>query len=262
MHFLVSNDDGYNAQGIVTLVKVLRQFGRVTMIAPERDRSGVSNSLTLDRPLRVRELSPEQLVVDGTPTDCVHIALTSLLATPPDFVISGINNGANLGDDTVYSGTVAAATEGYLFNIPAVAFSMVDRGYTYLDHAEHCVTLFMKKLIAAYQANQLAPHTLLNVNIPDPAHKTDGEAPEFKWCRLGRRHTAEPAIPVQSPKGETVYWIGAAGAAADTAPDTDFYAVANGDISVTPLQMDLTHYAHLALQKQQGGAVDWLSVAA
>lgn len=233
MRILVSNDDGYFSPGIEALVRQLEAFAEVSVFAPERDRSGASNSLTLDRPLSVRRAASGFNYVDGTPTDCVHVAITGVLSHRPDLVVSGINDGANMGDDTIYSGTVAAAMEGYLLGVPAIAFSLAQKGYEHLDAAAG---------IAGDLVRRLAPRlmespALLNVNIPGrPAKSIAGVA----VTRLGKRHVAEPVIRMQNPRGETVYWIGPAGSAKDAGPGTDFHAVATGWVSVTPLDSDLT----------------------
>ena len=233
MRILISNDDGYFAPGIEHLAAALARCADITVVAPERDRSGASNSLTLDRPLLVRRAPNGFLFVNGTPTDCVHLAVTGLLDHRPDMVISGINLGANMGDDTIYSGTVAAATEGYLLGIPSIAVSLASKT------AEHFQTAarFAVELVERH-ARAPAGAWLLNVNVPDvPAAALEGVA----VTRLGRRHKAEDVIRSQNPRGETVYWVGAAGPAADAGEGTDFHAVATNRISVTPLQIDLTH---------------------
>jgi 5'-nucleotidase len=233
MRILISNDDGYFAPGIEHLAAALARCADITVVAPERDRSGASNSLTLDRPLLVRRAPNGFLFVNGTPTDCVHLAVTGLLDHRPDMVISGINLGANMGDDTIYSGTVAAATEGYLLGIPSIAVSLASKT------AEHFATAaqFAVQLVERH-ARAPAGAWLLNVNVPDvPASALAGVA----ITRLGRRHKAEDVIRSQNPRGETVYWVGAAGPAADAGEGTDFHAVATNRISVTPLQIDLTH---------------------
>ena len=234
MKILVSNDDGYSAAGIEALVEVLSPHAEVTVVAPEVNHSGASNSLTLNRPLTVRRSKNGFYVVNGTPSDCVHIALTGLLDFKPDLVVSGINNGANMGDDTIYSGTVAAAMEGHLFGVPSIAFSLIERGWPNLDAvAQKCGELVMRFLREPLPAN-----VLLNVNLPGlPANQIKG----FQTTRLGKRHASQPVIPALNPQNETVYWIGATGSAQDDSPGTDFYAVAHGWASVTPLRLDLTH---------------------
>jgi 5'-nucleotidase len=244
MHILVSNDDGYFAPGIEHLVAALKPKAEVTVVAPERDRSGASNSLTLDRPLTVRRAPNGFLFVNGTPTDCVHLAVTGLLDELPDMVISGINLGANMGDDTIYSGTVAAATEGYLLGIPSRAISLASKTAAHFETAASvAVELVDRHAGAALGA------WLLNVNVPDVPR---GALKGFRVTRLGRRHKAEDVIKTRSPRGETVYWVGAAGAAADAGEGTDFHAVEGGYASVTPLQIDLTHHDQLAT------VADWM----
>jgi 5'-nucleotidase len=238
MHILLSNDDGYFAPGIEQLARVLAGLAEITVVAPERNRSGASNSLTLDRPLSLRQAANGFYHVNGTPTDCVHLAVTGMLERLPDMVVSGINHGANMGDDTIYSGTVAAATEGYLLGVPAIAVSLVGAGEHFETAAE--VT---RRLVTRFLAQPIREPVLLNVNVPDvPLAEIRG----IEVTRLGRRHKAEPVVKAISPRGETVYWIGAAGEAADAGEGTDFHAVANNFVSVTPLQIDLTHAGQLA----------------
>ena len=234
MRILVSNDDGYFAPGIVALAKAMSALGTVIVVAPEQNQSGASHSLTLNRPLSVQTTESGFRYVNGTPTDCVHIALTGLLDEWPDVVVSGINNGQNMGDDTIYSGTVAAAMEGFLFGVPSFAFSLVDRDWTHLDAAARVAQRVVSQVMAA---NPVGPF-LLNVNIPN--HAGVDEAP-IVVSRLGKRHPSEPVHKMESPRGGTIYWIGAAGAARDAGPGTDFHAVAAGHVAVTPLQVDLTH---------------------
>ncbi len=238
MRILLSNDDGYFAPGLACLAKALAEIGEITVVAPERDRSGASNSLTLDRPLTVKRASNGFLYVNGTPTDCVHLAVTGLLEHTPDMVVSGVNHGANMGDDTVYSGTVAAATEGYMLGIPAIAVSLTSaRGANFETAAG-----IARELVARYRDSPFPEPMLLNVNVPDlPAAKLAG----MRVTRLGKRHKAEPTVKTVNPRGETVYWVGAAGGAQDAGEGTDFHAVAEGAVSVTPLQMDLTRFAQL-----------------
>lgn len=234
MRILLSNDDGYFSPGIAILADTLAEFGTVTVVAPERDKSGASNSLTLDRPLSVRRAPNGFLFIDGTPTDCVHIAVTGLLDHQPDIVVSGINLGANMGDDTLYSGTVAAATEGYLLGVPSIAVSLTSREGRHLDTAARVT----RELVARCQAGALDEPMLLNVNVPDvPLSALRGTV----VTRLGKRHKAEPVVKASTPRGDTVYWIGAAGPAADAGPGTDFHAVAANQVSITPLRIDLTH---------------------
>ncbi|MFO1313415.1 MAG: 5'/3'-nucleotidase SurE [Burkholderiales bacterium] len=233
MRILISNDDGYFAPGIEHLAAALRDHAQVTVVAPERDRSGASNSLTLDRPLLVRRAPNGFLFVNGTPTDCVHVAVTGLLEALPDMVVSGINLGANMGDDTIYSGTVAAATEGYLLGIPSIAISLASRNATHFETAAKVAADLVQR-----HARAPAGPWLLNVNVPDiPLAELRGT----QVTRLGRRHKAEDVIRAKNPRGETVYWVGSAGEAADAGEGTDFHAVATRHVSVTPLQIDLTH---------------------
>ena len=243
MKILVSNDDGYFAPGITLLAEALRQLGEVTVVAPERDRSGASNSLTLDRPLIVRRAPNGYFSVNGTPTDCVHIAVTGLLDFTPDVVVSGVNLGANMGDDTIYSGTVAAAVEGYLLGIPSVAVSLASKAG---EHFESAIGVALK-MVERLQRRPFGEPVLLNVNVPDIAPAQLGG---LEVTRLGKRHKAEPVIKLQTPRGEAAYWIGPAGAAADAGPGTDFHAVESGRVSVTPLRMDLTHGSQLARAKE------------
>lgn len=237
MRILISNDDGYFSPGIQALAEVAREFGDVTVIAPERDRSGASNSLTLDRPLSVRVAASGFLYLNGTPTDCVHIAVTGLLDHKPDLVLSGINDGANMGDDTIYSGTVAAAMEGFLFGIPALAFSQVDKGWRELDAAAATVRAILEQVLA--EGLPRAPF-LLNVNIPNRADAPDRAR---RVTRLGRRHPSAPVVRQTNPRGDVIYWIGPAGEARDAQEGTDFHAIAQGEVSITPLQVDLTDHA-------------------
>lgn len=239
MRILVSNDDGYNAAGIEALHQALQGLGKLTVIAPETNCSGASNSLTLNRPLSVRQAANGFYYVNGTPSDCVHVALTGLLDFRPDLVVSGINNGANMGDDTLYSGTVAAAMEGHLFGIPAIAFSLIERGWPHLDSAARIA----REVVERCRRQPLAPNTLLNVNIPAvPYDALKG----LRVTRLGKRHPSEPVIQSRTPYGEPVYWIGPVGRVSDSADDTDFGAVEQLAVSVTPLRVDLTNYEQLA----------------
>ena len=245
MRILVSNDDGYFSPGIALLAERLAPLGEITVVAPERDRSGASNSLTLDRPLLVRRAANGFRYVNGTPTDCVHLALTGLVDPPPDIVVSGINFGANMGDDTIYSGTVAAATEGYLLGIPALAVSLASKVGRHLDTAARVTLEMVERLRRAPMSGPV----LLNLNVPDLAYdKLRG----LEITRLGKRHKAEPVIKEVSPRQETVYWVGPAGSAQDAGEGTDFYAVAAERVSVTPLQVDLTHANQIPLLR------DWL----
>jgi 5'-nucleotidase len=240
MRILLSNDDGYFAPGLAALADAMRAVGDVTVVAPERDRSGASNSLTLDRPLRVRRSHTGFLYVDGTPTDCVHLAVTGLLDHLPDIVVSGVNDGANMGDDTIYSGTVAAATEGFLLGLPSIAVSMVSRSNGHFATAARVAAELVERVM---RQPPTAP-MLLNVNVPDlPWDALSG----MHVTRLGKRHKAQPAIPTKNPRGETVYWVGAAGGAQDAGEGTDFHTVECGAVSVTPLQMDLTYFDQLPM---------------
>ena len=239
MHILVSNDDGYNARGLEALVEALRDLAEITVVAPEVNHSGASNSLTLTRPLAVRHAPNGFIYVNGTPSDCVHIAMTGLLGVRPDLVVSGINNGANMGDDTLYSGTVAAAAEGYLFGVPSLAFSLVDKGWAHLETAVDAA----RRLVAHQLAQPAGGSVLLNVNVPNlPLDQLRG----MRATRLGKRHPSQPVIPASTPYGETVYWIGPAGAANDASSGTDFDAIEQGYVSVTPLRLDLTDQARLS----------------
>jgi 5'-nucleotidase len=238
MRILLSNDDGYFAPGIVSLAESLAPLGAVTIVAPERDRSGSSNSLTLDRPLTVRQARGQTYFVNGTPTDCVHLAVTGMLEQLPDIVISGINHGANMGDDTIYSGTVAAATEGFLLGIPSIAISLVAEGGNHFPTAGRVAA----ELVRRFRERTLEQPVLLNVNVPDIEYE---KLRGFRVTRLGRRHKAEPVVKTSTPRGETVYWIGAAGGAQDAGEGTDFHAVAGSFVSITPLQVDLTRYAQM-----------------
>jgi 5'-nucleotidase len=248
MKILLSNDDGYFAPGLSVLAAHIAQLADITVVAPERNRSGASNSLTLDRPLSVKKASNGFFYVNGTPTDCVHIALTGLMDGMPDMVISGINDGANMGDDTIYSGTVAAAMEGYLLGIPSIALSMSQHNATHFETAAKVAV----ELIQHYQKNGFASTTLLNVNVPDiPYQELQGRV----ITRLGKRHKAEPVVQLKTPRNETVYWVGAAGSPNDGGPGTDFYAVANKKVSISPIQVDLTNHQQLAEIK------DWLNIS-
>jgi 5'-nucleotidase len=241
MRVLVSNDDGVDAAGIKMLAEELRNAGHeVTVVAPDRDRSGASNSLTLDQPVRLRRIDHYTCAVAGTPTDCVHLALTGMLEFEPDIVVSGINNAANLGDDVIYSGTVSAAMEGRHLGLPSVAVSLV----THKHEAKNFVTAARAavEIVSRLIADPLPADTILNVNVPDlPWEQIRG----FEVTRLGNRHRAEACVPATDPRGTTVYWIGPAGSEQDAGPGTDFHAVANNYVSVTPLQIDLTRHSML-----------------
>ncbi len=238
MRILLSNDDGYFAPGIAAMAEALAAIADVTVVAPERDRSGASHSLTLDRPLTLRRAANGYYFVNGTPTDCVHLAVTGMLEHLPDMVISGINHGANMGDDTIYSGTVAAATEGYLLGIPSLAVSLVSKEAADFSPAAK----IMCNIVARFIRTPFSQPVLFNINIPDKPYEELGS---IRVTRLGKRHKAEPVIKGTSPRNETVYWVGAAGGAADAGEGTDFHAVAAGDISITPLQVDLTHTSQI-----------------
>ncbi|SCK07857.1 5'/3'-nucleotidase SurE [Vogesella sp. LIG4] len=232
MRILISNDDGYFAPGLAALASSLSQFADVVVVAPERDRSGASNSLTLDRPLSVKKAANGFYYVNGTPTDCVHVAVTGFLEQRPDLVVSGINHGPNMGEDTLYSGTVAAATEGFLLGIPAIAFSLAGRN-NHFDSAARVAS----ELVQRYIARPFASPMLLNVNIPDVP---SAELGACEVTRLGRRHMAEPVIRAQNPRGDTVYWVGPVGPEQDAGAGTDFNAIRRKQVSITPLMIDLT----------------------
>lgn len=238
MRILLSNDDGYFSPGLLCLATHLSAVAEVTVVAPERDRSGASNSLTLDRPLNLRRAANGFFYVNGTPTDCVHLAVTGMLDVMPDMVISGINAGANMGDDTIYSGTVAAATEGFLLGIPAIAISLAGKELAHYETAARIAT----ELVGRFEKSTHTHPWLLNVNVPDvPYEQLQGRL----VTRLGKRHKAEPVIKTINPRGETVYWVGAAGKAQDAGQGTDFHAIANNSVSITPLQVDLTQFGQL-----------------
>ena len=236
MHFLLSNDDGYQSTGIELLAVALSSLGKVTVVAPDRNRSGASNSLTLDAPLYARTAANGFIYVNGTPTDCVHIAITGLLDSEPDMVISGINAGANLGDDVLYSGTVAAAMEGRFLGCPAIAISLNSTSPRHYPTAVKVLLRLVKSLSVILTKKDL----LLNVNVPDlPYEQLAG----FAITRLGQRHKSEPAIHALDPHGRPVYWVGLVGPEQDAGPDTDFYAIRNNKVSITPLHVDLTRYS-------------------
>ncbi|QXL85544.1 5'/3'-nucleotidase SurE [Comamonas sp. NLF-1-9] len=245
MRILLSNDDGYQAPGLIALHAALSTVAEVDVIAPEHNNSAKSNALTLNAPLYVQTAANGFRYVNGTPADCVHIALTGLLDERPDMVISGINNGANMGDDTLYSGTVGAAMEGYLFGIPSLAVSQVDKGWAELEAAARTVADFVGQMHGQKLVGTAA--WLLNMNIPNlPLSAL--RAPRL--CRLGRRHAAQSAIRQENPRGETMYWIGAAGEAKDAGEGTDFHATAHGHVAITPLQIDLTDHQNLGYWAQ------------
>ncbi len=238
MKILISNDDGYLAPGLICLAAVLREVAQVTVIAPDRDRSGASNSLTLSRPIRATQAENGFLRVDGTPTDCVHLAITGLLDYEPDMVVSGINAGANLGDDVLYSGTVAAAMEGRFLGFPALAVSLAGQELQHYETAARVV----KNLLGHLRMDPLPADTILNVNVPDvPWEQLEG----FEATRLGHRHKSEPVIKSLDPRGRDIYWVGPAGPEQDAGPGTDFHAIKNRRVSITPIQVDLTRYSAL-----------------
>ncbi len=247
MKILLSNDDGYQAPGIVAFYEAIKDLGEVEVVAPEHNNSAKSNALTLHSPLSVREAGNGFRYVNGTPADCVHVALTGLLGYRPDLVVSGINNGANMGDDTIYSGTVGAAMEGFLFGVPAIAFSQTQKGWAHIEDAARIARDLVQRVLSGHLSDK---PFLLNVNIPNRPY---GELKPFRVCRLGRRHAAEKVISQTSPHGETMYWIGGAGAAKDDAEGTDFHATALGHVSVTPLKVDLTDHDELAHWAQLAG---------
>ncbi len=238
MRILISNDDGYFAPGLACLAEHLSKVANVVVVAPERDRSGASNSLTLDRPLKLRTAANGFYYVNGTPTDCVHLAVTGMLDHQPDMVVSGINAGANTGDDTIYSGTVAAATEGFLLGIPSIAISLTGHNLAHYETAARVAT----ELVERFEKQTHSHPWLLNVNVPDVPHE---QLRGVEVTRLGKRHKAEPVIKASNPHGEAVYWIGAAGQAQDAGEGTDFHAIEHQRVSITPLQIDLTQYQQL-----------------
>ncbi|MCB1831435.1 MAG: 5'/3'-nucleotidase SurE [Chromatiaceae bacterium] len=239
MRILLSNDDGYRAPGLKALYDALLPFAELTVVAPERNRSGASNSLTLEHPIRAEQAENGFIRVDGTPTDCVHLAITGLLEQEPDMVIAGINAGANLGDDVLYSGTVAAATEGRFLGLPAIALSMNSVEPRFYETGAKVAAMLVERLSVL----PLSPDTIINVNIPDlPFTELKG----YRVTRLGHRHKAEPVVKATDPRGRTIYWVGPAGSEQDAGPGTDFDAVRTGFVSVTPLQVDLTRHSVLA----------------
>jgi 5'-nucleotidase len=245
MRILLSNDDGYFAPGLACLAEALSAIAEITVVAPERDRSGASNSLTLDRPLHLHKAHNGFYYVNGTPTDCVHLAVTGMLDTLPDMVVSGINAGANMGDDTIYSGTVAAATEGFLLGIPSLAVSLNSASSKNFSTAARVAA----DMVQRFKDNKFHEPILLNINVPDiPYEKLQG----MEVTRLGRRHKAEAVVKSQTPRGETVYWVGAAGPAQDAGEGTDFFSIQHDRVSLTPLQIDLTRYG------QMNAVKDWL----
>ncbi|MBD3609561.1 MAG: 5'/3'-nucleotidase SurE [Gammaproteobacteria bacterium] len=235
MNILISNDDGYLAPGIRALADGLGELANITVVAPDRNRSGASNSLTLETPLRSHTTHDGYIYVDGTPTDCVHLAITGLLQEEPDMVVSGINAGANLGDDVLYSGTVAAAMEGRFLGFPALAVSLAGQELKHYDTAVVVVQRMLKRL----QTHPLPSDTILNINVPDvPESQLKG----MQATRLGHRHKAEPVVKMKDPRGRDIYWVGPAGAEQDAGPGTDFHAIRNDCVSITPLHIDLTHH--------------------
>ncbi len=238
MRILISNDDGYFAPGLACLAEHLAKIAEIVVVAPERDRSGASNSLTLDRPLKLRRASNGFYYVNGTPTDCVHLAVTGMLDHQPDMVVSGINAGTNMGDDTIYSGTVAAATEGFLLGIPSIAVSLAGHELRNFDTAARVTA----ELVQRFAMQKHSQSWLLNVNVPDIAYD---QLQGIEVTRLGKRHKAEPVVRASNPQGETVYWVGAAGKAQDAGAGTDFCALSMNRVSITPLQIDLTQYTQL-----------------
>jgi 5'-nucleotidase len=249
LRILISNDDGYRSEGLKRLAAALRPLAEVTVVAPDRNRSGASNSLTLHRPLRVWQEAPDVYCVDGTPTDCVHLAITGLLDHEPDMVISGINDGPNLGDDVLYSGTVAAAMEGRFCGLPAIAISLAGARPTHYDTAARVAHDLVARLLGA----PLPADTMLNVNVPDLPHE---QLAGMLTTRLGHRHRAEPVVPAEDPRGRRIWWVGPAGSEQDAGPGTDFHAVGRAFVSITPLHADLTRHAALAqVEGWLGGAI-------
>jgi 5'-nucleotidase len=238
MHILISNDDGYLAEGLNFLAAALQKHAEITVVAPDKNRSGASNSLTLEIPLRATVTESGFISVDGTPTDCVHLAVTGLLEKEPDMVFAGINHGANMGDDVLYSGTVAAATEGRFLGLPAVAISLSGNNPVHFATAAHVAVTLLKQIVR----DPLPKDTILNVNVPDT---TIDKLKGYQASRLGQRHKAEPVVKTEDPRGRSIYWVGPAGPEQDAGPGTDFHAVRNGYVSVTPLQLDLTRYDRL-----------------
>ncbi len=240
MRILISNDDGYRAPGLACLTNTLRSHAEITVVVPDRDRSGASNSLTLDNPIRVSEIDNGLIRVNGTPTDCVHLAITGLLDEEPDMVVSGINAGANLGDDVLYSGTVAAAMEGRFLGFPALAVSLTGNEYQHYQTAAKVVV----KMLEHLQADTMPADIILNINVPDVSWE---QLAGFQVTRLGHRHKAEPVVKMTDPRGETVYWVGPSGPEQDAGEGTDFYAIKHNFVSITPLQVDLTRHSALAM---------------
>lgn len=238
MRILVSNDDGYQAEGIECLAKILADIAEICVVAPDRNRSGASNSLTLDNPIRANKANNGYYFVDGTPTDCVHLAITGLLEQEPDMVVSGINSGANMGDDVLYSGTVAAAMEGRFLGLPAIAVSLVGPNVKHYATAGKVAKIMVQQLLH----DPLPADTILNINVPDvPWDELNG----FEATRLGHRHKSEPIIKDKNPRGVPIYWVGPPGAEQDAGPGTDFFAIKNNIASITPIHVDLTQYTAL-----------------
>ncbi|CAM3693534.1 5'/3'-nucleotidase SurE [Polynucleobacter antarcticus] len=252
-HILISNDDGYLAPGLLALVNAIRPLGKITVIAPEQNHSGASNSLTLSRPLSIHRVAGGErdgfLFINGTPTDCVHIAMTGFLDEKPDLVVSGINQGENMGEDTLYSGTVAAAIEGVMFGVPGIAFSQIDKGWNQIEDAAKAAHDIVVQLLASKPSHTEGAATLLNVNIPNRSY---ADLSRWRVTRLGNRHHSQPVVEQKSPRGDPIYWIGAAGFAKDSTAGTDFHAIDQGCISITPMQLDLTHHARLAAMSANG----------
>ena len=240
MKIVLSNDDGYHAEGLAALALALSDLAELIIVAPDRNQSAVSHSLTLDMPLRVGRTREGVYYVNGTPTDCVHLAITGLLdGKDPDMVIAGINHGSNLGDDVLYSGTVAAAIEGRFLGYPAIAVSLVGNKHSHFDTAAQAT----RELIERLMRSALPPDTILNINVPDVPY---GELKGIQVTRLGNRHRSERVVKSEDPKGRTIYWIGPAGSSQDAGPGTDFHAIERGKVSVTPLQVDLTRHGSIS----------------
>ncbi len=261
MKILMSNDDGVNAIGLLTLAESLSHLADITVVAPERDRSAASNSLTLDMPLRIKKQPNGFFSVDGTPTDCVHLAITGWLDTHPDMIIAGINAGANLGDDVLYSGTVAAAMEGRFLGYPAMAISLVSHtnhdssvGFVHFESAAAIAKLLLEKL----QSHPLPPDTILNVNVPDIELQ---QIKGIQVTRLGHRHLAEKVIESFDARGRPIYWIGPAGKEQDAGPGTDFYAINQGYVSLTPIKIDLTDYKAIEPLKEWTDSLNKFSMS-
>ncbi|MER2603004.1 MAG: 5'/3'-nucleotidase SurE [Candidatus Competibacter phosphatis] len=243
MHILVSNDDGYQAPGLLCLAAALKELAEITVVAPDRDRSGASNSLSLKNPLYVTRHDNGFHSVEGTPTDCVHLAITGLLEREPDMVVSGINSGPNMGDDVIYSGTVAAAMEGRFLGLPAIAISQAAPCPQHFETAARVAVWLVRRL----RERPLPPDSILNVNVPDvPWEQLAG----FRVVRLGHRHKSEPVVKSTDPRGRPIYWVGPAGPEQDAGPDTDFHAVRAGYVAITPLQVDLTRHGALTTLTQ------------